>query len=132
MAQSADAPSPKRSAGTFSGAGESLQGLIAATTKKDSGLVKPVADAINYLIQNGQYQAWLTAWNLGNEAVKTSRGQPARPAHHQHVIDAHAVRRIRRMTRAPNRSAVSGTRSSTAWNWPKASNPSGTRSGVNP
>ena len=59
-------------------------------------------------------------------------GQPARTAHHQHVIDAHAVRRIRRITRAPNRSAVSGTRSSTAWNWPKASNPSGTRSGVNP
>ena len=76
MAQSADSPSPKRSAGTFSGAGESLQGLIAATTKKDSGLVKPVADAINYLIQNGQYQQWLTAWNLGNEAVKTSEVNP--------------------------------------------------------
>jgi len=76
VAQSADSPSPKRSAGTFSGAGESLQGLIAATTKKDSGLVKPVADAINYLIQNGQYQQWLTAWNLGNEAVKTSEVNP--------------------------------------------------------
>ena len=76
VAQSADSPSPKRSAGTFSGAGESLQGLIAATTKKDSGLVKPVADAINYLIQNGQYQQWLTAWNLANEAVKTSEVNP--------------------------------------------------------
>ena len=76
VAQSADSPSPKRSAGTFSGAGESLQGLIAATTKKDSGLVKPVADAINYLIQNGQYQQWLTAWNLGNEAVQTSEVNP--------------------------------------------------------
>ena len=76
VTQSADSPSPKRSAGTFSGAGESLQGLIAATTKKDSGLVKPVADAINYLIQNGQYQQWLTAWNLGNEAVKTSEINP--------------------------------------------------------
>jgi len=76
VAQSADSPNPKRSAGTFSGAGESLQGLIAATTKKDSGLVKPVADAINYLIQNGQYQQWLTAWNLGNEAVQTSEVNP--------------------------------------------------------
>jgi len=76
VAQSADSPSPKRSAGTFSGAGESLQGLIAATTKKDSGLVKPVADAIIYLIRNGQYQQWLTAWNLGNEAVKTSEVNP--------------------------------------------------------
>ena len=34
----------------------SLQGLIAATAKKDSGLAKPLADAINYLIENGQYQ----------------------------------------------------------------------------
>jgi len=76
VAQSADSPNPKRSAGTFSGAGESLQGLIAATTKKDSGLVKPVADAINYLIQNGQYQQWLTAWNLSNEAVQTSEVNP--------------------------------------------------------
>ena len=76
VAQSADTPNPKRSAGTFSGAGASLQGLIAATTKKDSGLAKPLADAINYLIQNGQYQQWLAAWNLTNEAVKTSEVNP--------------------------------------------------------
>jgi polar amino acid transport system substrate-binding protein len=76
VTQSAKSPNPKRSAGTFSGAGASLQGLIAATSKKDSGLAKPIADAINYLIQNGQYQQWLGAWNLTNEAVKTSEVNP--------------------------------------------------------
>jgi polar amino acid transport system substrate-binding protein len=76
VTQSATTPTPKRTAGTFSGAGTSLQGLIAATTRKDSGLAKPIADAINHLIQNGQYQQWLDAWNLGNEAVKTSEINP--------------------------------------------------------
>ncbi|MEJ2866876.1 transporter substrate-binding domain-containing protein [Actinomycetospora sp. OC33-EN08] len=76
VTQSAGRPVPKKTAGTFSGAGVSLQGLIAATTKKDSGLAKPVADAINYLIQNGQYQQWLTAWNLANEAVPSSQVNP--------------------------------------------------------
>lgn len=76
VAQSAGKPAPKRTAGTFSGAGVSLQGLIAATTKKDSGLAKPLADAINHLIATGQYQQWLTAWNLANEAVPTSQVNP--------------------------------------------------------
>jgi polar amino acid transport system substrate-binding protein len=76
VTQSAGTPSPKRSAGTFSGAGGALQGLIAATTKKDNGLAKPVADAINHLIQTGQYQQWLAAWNLSDEAVKTSQINP--------------------------------------------------------
>ncbi len=74
--QSANTTTPTRTAGTFSGAGESLQGLIAATTKKDSGLAKPLADAINYLIENGQYEAWLKAYNLENEAVKVSEINP--------------------------------------------------------
>nr|BFE58511.1 ABC transporter substrate-binding protein [Dactylosporangium thailandense] len=65
-----------RNAGVYSGAGESLQGLIAATTKKDNGLIKAVADAINYLIQNGQYQQWLAAYNLDTEAVPTSLVNP--------------------------------------------------------
>ncbi|MCF3135866.1 transporter substrate-binding domain-containing protein [Streptomyces olivochromogenes] len=77
ITQTAKSPNPTRSAGTFSGAGATLQGLIAATTKKDSGLAKPVADAINYLIQNGQYAKWLTAYNLSNEAVATSEVNPA-------------------------------------------------------
>ncbi len=69
-------PTATRSAGTWSGAGASLQGLIAATTKKGSGLIEPVAEAINYLIRNGQYATWLTAYNLSDEAVKTSQVNP--------------------------------------------------------
>jgi polar amino acid transport system substrate-binding protein len=76
ITQVAKTPNPTRNAGKFSGAGETLQGLIAATSKKDSGLAKPVADAINYLIKNGQYAKWLAAWNLSNEAVSTSRINP--------------------------------------------------------
>jgi polar amino acid transport system substrate-binding protein len=76
ITQSASTPNPTRNAGTYSGAGASLQGLIAATAKKDSGLAKPLADAINYLIKNGQYAKWLAAWNLSNEAVATSEVNP--------------------------------------------------------
>lgn len=72
----ANTPNATRSAGKFSGAGAKLQGLIAATSKKDSGLAKPVAEAINYLIRHGQYAKWLDAWNLSNEAVKTSQVNP--------------------------------------------------------
>ncbi|MFJ9822140.1 transporter substrate-binding domain-containing protein [Streptomyces sp. NPDC101151] len=77
ITQTAKSPDPTRSAGTFSGAGATLQGVIAATTKKDSGLAKPIADAINYLIKNGQYAKWLAAYNLSNEAVATSEVNPA-------------------------------------------------------
>ncbi|MFF9813154.1 ABC transporter substrate-binding protein [Streptomyces sp. NPDC014006] len=76
VTQTAKTPQATRTAGTFSGAGATLQGLIAATTKKDSGLAKPVADAINHLIKNGQYAQWLKAWNLSNEAVTTSQINP--------------------------------------------------------
>ncbi len=76
VTQSAGTPTPTRSAGTFSGAGASLQGLICATSKKDGGLAKPVSDAINYLIANGQYKAWLDAWHLADEAVPTSAMNP--------------------------------------------------------
>ncbi|ARF53300.1 ABC transporter substrate-binding protein [Streptomyces gilvosporeus] len=72
----ANTPNATRSAGKFSGAGAKLQGLIAATSKKDSGLAKPVSEAINYLIKNGQYAKWLAAWNLSNEAVSTSKINP--------------------------------------------------------
>ena len=74
--QDANTPAPTRNAGKSSGAGASLQGLIAATSKKGSGLAKPIADTINYLVKNGQYAKWLTAWNLSNEAVSTSRVNP--------------------------------------------------------
>jgi polar amino acid transport system substrate-binding protein len=76
VTQTAKTPNPTRSAGTYSGAGATLQGLIAATTKKGNGLVKPLADAINYLIQHGQYAKWLAAYNLANEAVPTSEVNP--------------------------------------------------------
>jgi polar amino acid transport system substrate-binding protein len=75
--QDATSANPTRTAGTYSGAGETLQGLIAATTKKDSGIVQPLADAINYLIDNGQYAEWLKAYNLTNEAVDKSEVNPA-------------------------------------------------------
>lgn len=77
VSQVAASTKATRSAGTFSGAGGSLQGLIAATTKKNSGLAEPTAAAINYLIENGQYATWLATWNLSNEAVDTSEVNPA-------------------------------------------------------
>ncbi|KND25633.1 ABC transporter substrate-binding protein [Streptomyces acidiscabies] len=76
VTQTAKSPAPTAIAGTYSGAGETLQGLIAATVKKDSGLAKPVADAINHLIGNGQYAKWLDSWNLANEAVTKSEINP--------------------------------------------------------
>jgi polar amino acid transport system substrate-binding protein len=76
ITQDANTPNPTRSAGKYSGAGATLQGLIAATTKKGDGLAQPTADAINYLIKNGQYAKWLAAWNLSNEAVPTSEVNP--------------------------------------------------------
>ncbi|GAA4139490.1 transporter substrate-binding domain-containing protein [Leifsonia shinshuensis] len=74
--QSASSANPTRTAGTYSGAGASLQGLIAATVKKGSGLDKPIADAINYLIDNGQYAKWLKAYNLTNEGLPKSEINP--------------------------------------------------------
>ncbi|MFI9245105.1 transporter substrate-binding domain-containing protein [Streptomyces sp. NPDC053086] len=74
--QTAHTPAPTRSAGSFSGAGATLQGLIAATAKKDSGLAGPLADAVNYLIGHGQYAKWLAAYNLSDEAVATSKINP--------------------------------------------------------
>ncbi|MFF9360105.1 ABC transporter substrate-binding protein [Streptomyces griseoluteus] len=62
--------------GTYSGAGATLQGLIAATTKKDSGLAKPLADALNHVIENGTYAKVLKRWGLSDEAVTTSEINP--------------------------------------------------------
>ncbi|MFJ9643762.1 ABC transporter substrate-binding protein [Streptomyces sp. NPDC004244] len=76
VTQAAGGGTPTRNAGRFSGAGETLQGLIAATAKKDSRLAEPVAAAINQLIRNGQYATLLAAWNLSEEAVKTSEVDP--------------------------------------------------------
>ncbi|MEV8631492.1 ABC transporter substrate-binding protein [Streptosporangium sp. NPDC051023] len=62
--------------GTVSGAGPDLQGLIAAMTKKDNGLVKPLNAAINELIKNGKYGEVLKRWNLTNEAIPESQINP--------------------------------------------------------
>ncbi|TDT42060.1 amino acid ABC transporter substrate-binding protein (PAAT family) [Streptomyces sp. BK208] len=62
--------------GTYSGAGSTLQGLIAATTKKDSGLVEPVADALDHVIDNGTYAKVLERWGLSDEAVTKSEINP--------------------------------------------------------
>ncbi|MFG2290435.1 ABC transporter substrate-binding protein [Streptomyces sp. NPDC048595] len=63
-------------AGTQSGAGARLQGLIAATTKKDNGLVKPLADALDEIIENGTYAKVLKRWGLSDEAVEKSEINP--------------------------------------------------------
>ncbi|MBB5874143.1 polar amino acid transport system substrate-binding protein [Allocatelliglobosispora scoriae] len=62
--------------GTYSGAGASLQGKIAITTKKDNGLVKALAEALNHLIKSGDYAAILARWNLTNEATTESEVNP--------------------------------------------------------
>ncbi|AKZ60237.1 putative ABC transporter substrate-binding protein [Streptomyces ambofaciens ATCC 23877] len=62
--------------GTYSGAGATLQGLIAATTKKDSGLVEPLAAALNHVIDNGTYAKVLQRWGLSDETVTESRINP--------------------------------------------------------
>ncbi|AOX67070.1 ABC transporter substrate-binding protein [Curtobacterium sp. BH-2-1-1] len=74
--QNAGTAKATTTAGTYSGAGADLQGLIAATTKKGDGLAKPVQEAINELIDDGTYAKWLTAYNLSNEAVKRSELNP--------------------------------------------------------
>lgn len=62
--------------GTYSGAGATLQGLIAATTKKNNGLVKPLADALNEIIRNGTYAQVLKRWGLSGDAVAKSEINP--------------------------------------------------------
>lgn len=62
--------------GSFSGGGGDIVGKIAATTKKDSGLVEPVAEALNLLIKNGKYAEVLERWGLSSEAVPTSEINP--------------------------------------------------------
>ncbi|WP_112249082.1 ABC transporter substrate-binding protein [Kribbella monticola] len=62
--------------GKFSGAGPTLQGLIAATTKKDDGLVKAYQAAINAVIADGSYAKVLARWNVSSEAVQRSEINP--------------------------------------------------------
>ncbi|MEY9967759.1 polar amino acid transport system substrate-binding protein [Streptacidiphilus sp. MAP12-16] len=62
--------------GVFSGAGSTLQGKIAATTRKGDGLVKPLNEALNELIRNGTYGKILARWGLSSEAVASSQINP--------------------------------------------------------
>lgn len=62
--------------GDIIGAGKGLEGLIAATTKKDNGLGKPLRDAINHLIEKGVYGKILARWGLTSDGVSTSRLNP--------------------------------------------------------
>ncbi|MFD4028025.1 ABC transporter substrate-binding protein [Streptomyces sp. NPDC058576] len=62
--------------GQLSGAGGDLQGKIAATTKKDSGLVKAYAAAIDHIIEDGSYAKVLKRWGLSGEAVEKSEINP--------------------------------------------------------
>lgn len=62
--------------GTYSGGGKTVQGKIAAITKKDNGLVKALNDALNKVIKDGSYAKVLKRWGLSNEAVTTSELNP--------------------------------------------------------
>jgi polar amino acid transport system substrate-binding protein len=62
--------------GTLSGGGDQVQGKIAATTRKGSGLVGAYAAAIDHIIDNGSYAKVLKRWGLVGEAVKKSEINP--------------------------------------------------------
>ncbi|MDQ7909545.1 ABC transporter substrate-binding protein [Phytohabitans sp. ZYX-F-186] len=72
--------------GTYSGGGATVEGRIAAMTVKGSGLVQPVADALNAVIKDGKFAQVLQRWGLANEAVPESlvnpRDCPARTSEH--------------------------------------------------
>ncbi|WP_327322667.1 ABC transporter substrate-binding protein [Streptomyces sp. NBC_01210] len=62
--------------GTLSGGGSQVQGKIAATTKKDSGLAAAYAAAIDRIIEDGSYAKVLKRWGLSGEAVAKSEINP--------------------------------------------------------
>ncbi|WP_097910363.1 MULTISPECIES: ABC transporter substrate-binding protein [Streptomyces] len=62
--------------GQLSGAGGGLQGKIAATTKKGSGLVEAYAAAIDHIVGDGSYGKVLERWGLSGEAVEKSEINP--------------------------------------------------------
>ncbi|WP_069146103.1 ABC transporter substrate-binding protein [Rhodococcus erythropolis] len=62
--------------GQFSGAGEAALGQIGVLVKKDNGLVQPISEAIDHLIENGTYEQVLERWKITNEAVDKSLVNP--------------------------------------------------------
>lgn len=67
---------PTRLAGVADPGPGDIELLIGAATKKDNGLVEPISEAIDYLIQNGQYQKWIDTYGLQPEAVTESKINP--------------------------------------------------------
>lgn len=76
VAQTKGTPSATKIVGQVSGAGSTLQGLIGATTRKDSGLVRAVQAALESTIRSGDYGRVLKRWNLEAEAVNSSEINP--------------------------------------------------------
>lgn len=74
--QTADGEHPTRLAGVADPGPGDIELLIGAATKKDNGLVEPLSDAINYLIENGQYKEWIDTYGLEPEAVTESKINP--------------------------------------------------------
>ncbi|MCB5909869.1 ABC transporter substrate-binding protein [Streptomyces pinistramenti] len=64
------------SIGHFSGGGDRIQGKIAATTKKGSGLADAYAAALRKTIADGSYAKVLDRWGLSAEALTTSQVNP--------------------------------------------------------
>jgi len=64
-----------RLVGTVSG-GWPVTAEIAVVTRKGAGLAAPVTQALNDLIQGGQYGQALERWNLGSEAIDAARTNP--------------------------------------------------------
>ncbi|GAA5089279.1 ABC transporter substrate-binding protein [Microbacterium yannicii] len=54
-----------------------LTANIAAGTAKGNGLIEPVNIALNYLIENGQYDEVLKIWDLQSEGIEKSEINPA-------------------------------------------------------
>ncbi|UED86440.1 ABC transporter substrate-binding protein [Streptomyces profundus] len=58
--------------GTFSGAGDGLQGEIAATTQRDNGFIEALHAALGEVIENGSYAEVLDRWGLADEGLDAS------------------------------------------------------------
>ncbi|TWS24858.1 transporter substrate-binding domain-containing protein [Tsukamurella sputi] len=76
VAQTKGTPSATKIVGRVSGAGSTLQGLIGATTRKDSGIIRAVQAALASTIRSGDYAKVLQRWGLEAEAVPASEINP--------------------------------------------------------
>lgn len=76
VAQTKGTPNATKIVGQISGAGNTLQGLIGATTKKDSGIIRAVQAALESTIRSGDYAKVLHRWGLDADAVTTSEINP--------------------------------------------------------